>query len=559
MRLILTEYINSLKEDGELDVLIQNILRAYQFEIVSKTERGRQYGVDIYAVGKDFDDNNRKKVFLITVKQGDIDRNAWNASQNSVEQSLTEIRTVFIRNNLAPQHKKLPIKIVVASNGQIKQGVQQNWTGYCEQYPTFQYTYWGIDFLVNQFESKLLNEDAFSNEIRSLVRKTIIYLDNPDYDLKDYSRLLTLLIDRFRAAKSKKEKLKGLKQIRLILSIITKYCEEAGNLKHAVRCAEKYLLALWPELSAFDNDADYGKELISAYHFQLETLDKYVAKIAPIAFVKDGFSRWIRDQVNYTYLAYEQLGIIALCGLYHVQLAENLSGQPEKEIQEVVLFNMQRANEVCNVVIELVNNHGIVFSPRADDQIIEINLLLILLFKLGRKEDIRLLLIEYIGQIAEGASFSNTFPLFSNSKREIVELEINYEKRINHEYDSSILLTVLAEWTVVIGDANLYSMVRQVKDKLLPKLGLILWFPDEKTEEMLYTKDATPDSGYSLSDIELTPDFEAFVQLTKTDFEFNCKEKEFSFMKTSFWILGLVASRHFRTYTFPFYWRQFIN
>ena len=82
MRLILTEYINSLKEDGELDKLIQDILRAYQIEIFTKPERGRQFGVDIYAVGKDFEDNNKKKVFLITVKQGDLDRQTWNVDQN---------------------------------------------------------------------------------------------------------------------------------------------------------------------------------------------------------------------------------------------------------------------------------------------------------------------------------------------------------------------------------------------------------------------------------------------------------------------------------------------
>jgi hypothetical protein len=158
MRLILTEYINSLKEDGELDKLIQDILRAYQIEIFSRPEKGRQYGVDIYAVGKDFEDGNKKKVFLITVKQGDLDRQNWNVHQNSVQQSVDEIRTVFVRSNLAPQHKKLPIKIVVAFNGMIKQSVQQNWRGYTESNPGFEYALWEIDFLVNNFQNKLLNE-----------------------------------------------------------------------------------------------------------------------------------------------------------------------------------------------------------------------------------------------------------------------------------------------------------------------------------------------------------------------------------------------------------------
>lgn len=559
MRLILTEYINSLKEDGELDVAIQNILRAYQFEIISKTERGRQYGVDVYAAGKDFEDNNRKKVFLITVKQGDLDRRNWNLEQNSVQQSLDEIRTIFIRNNLAQQHKELPIKIIVASNGQIRQSVQQSWVGYCDQYPDYQYAYWGIDFLVNHFENKLLNENAFSNEIRSLVRKAIIYLENPDYDLKEFSVLLELLILQFRKAKSKGQKIKQLKQIRIVVSIITKYCEESNNLKHAVKCAEKYFLLLWPELSAFDNDKEYIYEMIGIYEFQLEILHKYLSKIARIAFIKDGFSRSVRDQLNYTYLVYEQLGIVALCGLHHIQMAETFSASNDKNIQMLAAAHKQKAFEASDIAISLINNNGIIFSPRSDDQIIEINILFILLYKLGKASDIRSILKEYYNQIFEGLAFSNIFPVFSNSKREVAELETDYEKRANHKYGSSILLTVLAEWTVIMEDASLYMLLQHLKEKLLPDLDLILWFPDEDTEKQLYTKNATTETGYSLSHIILIPDFEKFRQVTITDFEFNCKEKEFSFMKAGLWTIGLVASRHFRTYTFPYYWRQFMN
>lgn len=62
MKLILAEYINSLKEDGELDKVIQDILRANGVEIFSRPERGRQYGVDIYAIGKDFTDDHKKGI-----------------------------------------------------------------------------------------------------------------------------------------------------------------------------------------------------------------------------------------------------------------------------------------------------------------------------------------------------------------------------------------------------------------------------------------------------------------------------------------------------------------
>ena len=155
MRLILTEYINSLKEDGELDQLIQEILIAHSISVFSKPEKGRQRGVDIYAVGPDFEDKNIEKVFLIAVKKGDLDRRTWNTEQNSVYQSLNEIKDVFIRNNLAAQHKSLPIKIVVAFNGILKTTVQQDWRGYEENNPLYEYKLWTDGWLLKQFEEKL--------------------------------------------------------------------------------------------------------------------------------------------------------------------------------------------------------------------------------------------------------------------------------------------------------------------------------------------------------------------------------------------------------------------
>src|SRR3954464_7344542 len=110
MKLILTDYIASLKEDRELDSLVQDLLREYDFEIIYGPHKGqRQYGVDIYAVGEDPEDSKRK-VFLVTVKQGNFDRKNWQGSIQALEPSLREIVTVFTRNNLAREHRDLPIK-----------------------------------------------------------------------------------------------------------------------------------------------------------------------------------------------------------------------------------------------------------------------------------------------------------------------------------------------------------------------------------------------------------------------------------------------------------------
>ena len=557
MRLILTEYINSLKEDGELDKVIQDILRAYQIEIFSSPEKGRQYGVDIYAVGKDFEDNGKRKVFLITVKQGDLDRQNWNTDKNSVQQSIDEIRTVFIRNNLAVQHKKLPIKIVVAFNGMLRQSVQQNWRGYTEANPGFEYTLWEIDFIVNNFQNKLLNEHGFSNEIRSLIRKTIIHLENTDYDLIDYTRLLSNIFDQFGKAKSKKAKLKVLKEVHLIVAIIIKYCNEANNLKHAVKCSEKYLMLLWRDLSKHETEPDYIQVLINGYHLLIGTYLSYHDKIGFVSYIEDGYSRTANSSLTYSYTVYEQLGILSMCGLSIIQMREFVN--VSDKFNETLIGMQARIDEIVGAIISIFNNNSIIYCPRSDAHHIEICLAFILLHKTGRVNDIKTLLYHYHGQMTEGLLYLNVFPEFSNHRRTIAELDVDIEKRIAHKYLASNLLTVFIEWAVVIDDEHLYRLYRIMKEQLLPDMDLLLWFPEENTEDLLYTEYATQDTGYALSGISLPDSFDKFREVTQNEFSNNCKEQEFGFVKQGMWSVGLIASRHYRTYIFPYYWRQFIS
>ncbi|HWK57007.1 MAG TPA: hypothetical protein VNQ80_06710 [Parapedobacter sp.] len=555
MKLILTEYINSLKEDGELDKLIKDVLLAHNFEIFSEPERGRQYGVDIYAVGKDFQDNDVQKVFLITVKQGDIDRQKWNVDQNSVQQSLDEIRTVFIRNNLAPQHVNLPKKIIVVSNGRMKQAIQQNWRGYQETNNDYEYVYWGIDFIVNEFQAHLLNEDSFSNEVRSLFRKTIINLENPEYRLEDFTALLTSLFSEFQATKQKRKKFKLLKQLRLVVAIVTKYCREVDNLKHAIKCVEKYILLLWSEISKNDTDKDLIIAFIEAYNDQISVFYAYYAKLSYIGSIQDGFGKAKHEALIYTAVLYEQVGIFSLYGALLLQIHDVLLSKNEK----LAGIIKQRANEVADMIIKTLNNNPIFFNPRADDHHIELNILLILLYRLDRKNDIKGILQIFLKQISEGLAFLKIFPVFSNSTQIMAELDVDHEKRIKYEYGSSTLLISLIEWTLVIADNDLYNSYRLTKSTLMKDIELILWFPDKSSESGLYHQNVVGETGYSLSEIELLEDFNAYKTLVLEEYAKNCAEKDFSFIQKSFWSIGLIAARHYRTYIFPHYWRQFIS
>ena len=131
MKFVLKEYLELLKEDGELDSLITDLLFSMIIIPISKPQRGRQFGVDISAIGTDID--GVKKVFLFAVKQGNITRNIWDSNPNSIRQTLNEILDVYIPKVLTKSQKALPQKIIVATNGVLEQTVQLNWNSYLDE------------------------------------------------------------------------------------------------------------------------------------------------------------------------------------------------------------------------------------------------------------------------------------------------------------------------------------------------------------------------------------------------------------------------------------------
>src|SRR2546423_13553956 len=110
MKLILREYLASLKERGELDAILPDLLSELGFNVFSRPERGTtQHGVDVAAVG--VDEDNNQKLFLFSVKQGDLTRQDWDGTSQSLRSSLNEIHDVYIPTKVAAEHSDLKIVI----------------------------------------------------------------------------------------------------------------------------------------------------------------------------------------------------------------------------------------------------------------------------------------------------------------------------------------------------------------------------------------------------------------------------------------------------------------
>lgn len=122
MRLILKDYIETLKEEIELETLLENILIMNDFTDIVRPQKGvAQHGVDFSA-------KKNGAIYLFVLKQKDIDKNNWNSGNNAVRPTLDEIQDVYIQERIKKSGSK--INIVVCTNGIIKQNVQSDWNGY---------------------------------------------------------------------------------------------------------------------------------------------------------------------------------------------------------------------------------------------------------------------------------------------------------------------------------------------------------------------------------------------------------------------------------------------
>lgn len=550
MRLIIREYLAPMRESGELDALLPDLLLSMGVVPTSKPKVGaRQYGVDIAGVGKDPEDNQRK-VFLLTVKAGDVTRSVWDGSEQAIRSSLNEILEVYIPTHIPGEYADLPIKIVLCFNGELKQPVQQNWVGYTKKNRVegeIEFEHWGGDDIAALVEEYVLDEFLFPSAAQSQIRRTLVLLGDRDYDLSHYYNLVEETLFGKDLA-TEKERLKALRLINLCGRIIFQWAREEDNLKPALQAAERTVLNVWGWMYEEDifEEKKVLSEFLKIYDTWLDVAHAYHSKVRPAYQIEDGlFGFSAAEEIEYPLRVYEQIGICSLIGLNEWYLAtlSNLSGNEESASE-----HLQNALAITNDFAGLISNNGPAFNPPYDEHINEIELGLLLFVLLDRRGDA----IRWIAEIANQIEFAfmrlgRRFPVYISSYETLVELEVG---ETEPEMPSSTLLTALAEWAVVLQRADLYQHIREIIDRTFSDTDLQVWYPDEETEEKLYRQNASR-TGTMHTSISLPDGFEAFKEFIVQERKKEEGAPLYSAVEQSLMPLELLASRHFRTPLHP--------
>ena len=562
MRLVIREYLSMLKESGELDALLPDLLFAMDVEPISRAQVGvRQFGVDVAGVGPDPGDGQTETLFLLTIKQGDIDRNGWNGNPQAVRQSLDEILEVYLEHHVDEEHRELPKRIVVCCGGEMKPNVRPLWRGYKDLHTepgVREYDFWGGDKLALLIEQHFLDEYLFPESAQKQMRKTIALADqNEDEPRHFYALVHDTLFERGlptqNTPSAKRQRQRALRLLNLSLNIVYHWCQEADNLRPALLCAERAVLLTWDwmrraGLLGCRTTREEFERLFATY---FSVVYAYASKLVPLCLVPDGLSgQAVGDEVEYPLRTLETIGVfgVLVMGLEHLAtLAED--DETKASLQE-------RAREVASVLAALINNNVGAAAPRFDGHATDVSLGLLAL----DEADLRPQAAAWVGDLGMRASFAyrvgRHFPICTDSYDDLIATHAGRAPPKEKLMGLSTLLPMLAHWHAVLGMAEPYEAFRENVVETFAQTTLQLWFPDEDTEDHLYRENAGFSSGTTMAPIRLPATLDELrVHIARLR-ETRREAEDLSCFAQGWPVLGLIASRHYRTPVIPAYWQR---
>lgn len=553
MNFLTSEYLSLLKEDGELDTLIIDILTSKGITPISKPQKGRQYGVDIAAIGKDKD--GVEKLFLVTVKQGNISRTVWDSGKNSVRQSLNEIREAYISTSLTARQRKLPKIIVLATNGVLEQTIQISWAQYTEKHKekNLEFDFWGIDDIAKMVTENLLSERLFNAEMRSLLKKTLAFLELKDYDLSHFKELVNLILNV--SVKSKKPVLKRLKLLQICLNIVFKWAEDNGYLKSALQAADKTILKSFEWLNS---QSHFKKKYIQIEFYNIHLLRRkigiaYFNKVNDHYYIEHSLQRYSRNQIEYSLAVWEEIGIVANIGLTEIR---HYQYHYDPKAPEQALVYEEAAMTISDALISLINTNPPSHYPLYDDHIIDIEPAMRFLYLTGKKEQCTKWLRTIIVGIHDAKVLKNFFPLFRKNYENLVDYFIGNKKQ---DEKSSMLLTLLADWATILDSIEAYDGLKSVLKLNEDKLNLQIWFPKSESEGCLLDYGYSRNSGKVKHSIVLYDSIEDYAKEMSEEVELFSIEKDFEITKTGYEHIYSISSLYHRELPLPFFWRRLLQ
>lgn len=503
IELILEDYLASLKEKDELDILLSDLLKLDGYTVKNLPKTGeRQYGVDLLA-------EKGEEIYLYVIKQGDLTRQTWDGDKNSVRQSFSEIVDVYLNTMLDSIYQNRQKNIVFVTNGIIQDAVRPNWEGYKKSNSTEDINISSILLpdLVNLVLQEGFNETLFSKSKRSELRKCLYYLDESDYKLDFFESIVSKYFKELEEVTTEKKKNKIFTSLQMVLSLVTHTANEKKRYRISIQFTEYVLISMWSYIqknNLFEktNEILWLNKFIKLY---INSNEKFMDNLSGFSTIRNG------------------------------------------------LPSYNPVEDTINLLVDLMNNNYGFYYPVYDNDGIEISILFYVMLLKRNLADIEILVKNYTSHI-----FSNIrngkYPILERQYSLAMEIEFQEIDYVNR-YSASFLWGILFEWALLTEQEDLANQILEFD--FLSEATIQNWNCSSEEEFNLYIKNEIHMQGYTdiLNELESKETKKMILDTSKID-DFN----HFSFIEYSFPTIGLMISRKYRIPVIPSYWRkEFIN
>ena len=391
-----------------------------------------------------------------------------------------------------------------------------------------------------------LREDMLPENARPQLRKSLAFLDEPEASVEHFKFLVKELTNS--ASSGDKKNITAIRQLNICLWILFAWARDAGNLESAYLSAEYTMLQAWEiAKTSFTKKTKAAKSIQdgigSILNIYQQIRNHYLEKIVPCTDKQDGLSFAVRSSshVDVNLKLFDILGRLAISGLWSVWGAQ--IHEKNKEIEDQL---NEEISIISYAIKSLISNNPTLFLPLKDDHAIDVFLVLLFLsFDDANKTDMMKWLLEIVERAIFAFKSHGPYPCTLRNYHDLLD----HPRQGDEEYrievtEGSILYPTIALWAALLEDDLLFKKIKSAKKKYFDHCNFQLWYPDETTEEFLYTNQDLHGAVVSNVPVHKTP--KEMLKILWKECDENDQFTKLSAWKSGFWPLVLIASRHYR-------------
>ncbi len=557
-KILVREYLSSLKEDGELDYIFVFLLEAMGFEIITtpKQSKGQsQYGKDVVALGEVKGVKYCWNFELKGYSDKDINANSFNKN-DGIRMSLLEIKDVAYKNNSYPDFDKLPKKIVLVHNGVITENFKPQFNGFIEQnFEDRVFEDWDIYRLTDLFSEYLFGEYLLADDKNAYAfKRLLMFLDVPDYNFEDLEILFSNIIQEYRTYSNERQRLKMFATLNLLMMIVWSYARQKDNLNPAKHCINYIILNTWEFLLA--NDFEKSPKLKESFNGLLNTqllfYSEYFSKTWEVASFKNGL--FMPSGVGFENIGYPMRSFEYMDSMIYFYELNNAF------IRENELVNLLKNQKDC-LKSFIDNNQKGCCKPIFDNHFIPIfHLLNFFLSSIDRTQAdvdfIACYIKDCIEQIIIRKQIKGVFPYHGYNMDSLIHLEATNEKQKDYPDTSSLLIPFLFEIVAVFSLDELYVKYKSFFENELSLQTALPNFEGYPDFEQSFFK------GHLQNEYDI--EFSVKLPLTLQEYKENLNKKKaekalFRTEKAGYGFLMTLARSFYKNEPFPDDWRCWLG